>query len=217
MAAKPEKILIWISAFAGMTIKGSLFKEDARPDRTIAGCAPFDLARDHVALELRDMVDEQHAVQMVDFVLDALAQQILGFQLLFFALLIEIGQADALRPRDIGILVGDRQAAFVIGESRFRIAPDDFRDSPSAEPCCRCAPRNIDRDHAFERAHLIGGKADAVALVHRLHHVFHEFGDALIDRADGLRILAQNRIGNDADRDLGHAASLSADAPLDIQ
>ena len=74
----------------------------------------LELLHHHVALQLRDVVDEQHAVQMVDLVLQAGGEQAVGFDLLRLAVAVEILDPDRGRPLDLGIIVRDRQAAFLV-------------------------------------------------------------------------------------------------------
>ena len=59
----------------------------------------------------RDVIDEQHAFEMVHLVLDAGREQALGLDLADLVLLVEIAQPDRGRPLDIGIMLGQRQAA----------------------------------------------------------------------------------------------------------
>jgi len=61
------------------------------------------------------MVDEQHAVEMIHLVLDAGREQTLGRQLADLALVVEIADLDGVRPGHVGIVLGQRQAALVVG------------------------------------------------------------------------------------------------------
>src|SRR5215469_11531372 len=49
-----------------------------------------ELAQDDAALQRRNVIDEQHAIEMVDFVLDAGGEQALGFELANLVLRVEI-------------------------------------------------------------------------------------------------------------------------------
>ena len=60
------------------------------------------------------MVDEQNAVEMVDLVLQAGGEQPFGLDLLRLAVAVEIFDAHRGRALDFGIVVGDRQAAFLV-------------------------------------------------------------------------------------------------------
>src|SRR5487761_5863 len=94
-------------------------------DRRLETLGLAELAQDDVALQRRDVVDEQHAVEMVDLVLDASGEQALGLELADFVLRVEIAYADRRRPLDVGILLGQRQAAFAAHDFFVRF-PDDF-------------------------------------------------------------------------------------------
>src|SRR5665213_3453684 len=54
-----------------------------------------ELAQDDAALQRGDMVDEQHALEMVDLVLDAGREQARGLPFADLAMLVEIAQADS--------------------------------------------------------------------------------------------------------------------------
>src|ERR1700680_4827543 len=71
------------------------------------------LAQNHPALEGRDVIDEQHTVEMVDLVLQAGGEEALGVDLADLVLVVEIAQPDRRRARDIGIMLGQRQTDLV--------------------------------------------------------------------------------------------------------
>src|SRR3974390_949556 len=64
----------------------------------------------HVALELGDIVDEQHAVGMIDLVLQAGGEQALGFNLMLLAVQVQVLDAHFRRPRNLLVIFWDRQA-----------------------------------------------------------------------------------------------------------
>src|SRR5262249_20578816 len=67
-----------------------------------------------LALEAGDMVDEQHAVEVVDLVLQAGGEQSVGFHHLFLAIKIEVGDAHGGGPRHLLVEFRDREAAFLV-------------------------------------------------------------------------------------------------------
>src|SRR5665213_2534924 len=79
-----------------------------------------ELAQDDAALQRGDMVDEKHTLEMVDLVLDAGREQAPGFPFADLAMLVEIAQADFRRALDLGILLGQRQAALVADDALLR-------------------------------------------------------------------------------------------------
>src|SRR3954454_7688751 len=72
-----------------------------------------------VALQLREIIHEQHAVEMIDLVLNAGGEQALG--ILLVQLAVEIGEADPHPRRSLDFLVvfRNRQAAFLIDRKLF--------------------------------------------------------------------------------------------------
>src|SRR5436309_2485374 len=79
--------------------------------RPLGGLAEF--LQHAVAFQLGEVVDEQHAVEVIDLVLDAGGIKALG--VLFMHLAVEIGETHA-HPRgalDLLVIFGDRQAAFL--------------------------------------------------------------------------------------------------------
>jgi hypothetical protein len=79
-----------------------------------------------IALELGNMIDEKHAIEMIDLMLQTRGEQPIGFDLVRLSLEIEIVHLDASRTLDLFVIFRDRQAAFLIDAFLFR-APDDFR------------------------------------------------------------------------------------------
>src|SRR5438128_268302 len=71
------------------------------------------LPKDHAALQRRDVIDEQHAVEMVHLVLDAGGEEALRLYLADLVLVVEIAQPDRRRPLDLGVMLRQRQAALV--------------------------------------------------------------------------------------------------------
>src|SRR5262249_59901554 len=78
------------------------------------------------ALELGDVVDEQHAVEMVDLVLQAGRQQPVRLDLLLVAGKIGVADAYLRRALDLLIIFRNRQTAFLVGRALLR-CPDELR------------------------------------------------------------------------------------------
>src|SRR5688572_7666928 len=66
------------------------------------------------ALKPGDVVDEQHAVEVVDLVLDAAGQEPGGLELLLLAGEVEILHPHLCRSLDILVEFRDREAAFLV-------------------------------------------------------------------------------------------------------
>ncbi len=70
------------------------------------------LALDPPLLELRQVIDEDLAVQVVDLVLDADRQQAIGFHRPLLAVEVEVFDGDPFGTLDLVVDAGHRQAAF---------------------------------------------------------------------------------------------------------
>src|SRR4051812_23536844 len=98
--------------------------ESANYSAALGGLRKF---LDHaVALQLRQIVDEQHAIEVVDLVLDAGGEQPVGVLLVHLAVEIGKAEADLRRALDLFIIFGDREAAFLVNRQFLRRG-DDFR------------------------------------------------------------------------------------------
>src|SRR5690606_26254479 len=85
-----------------------------------AGCdATFrllpELTNDDVALQSRQEVDDEPAVEMIDLVLDRRCQQSLRFQLLQPPLRIEEAHVHTCRSLDLDPHIGNRKATLLVG------------------------------------------------------------------------------------------------------
>src|SRR5215471_4517274 len=86
----------------------------------------LELLQYHVALELGDMVDEQHTIDVINLVLQAGRQQAIGLDLLRLEVEVEKLDLHRLRPLDLLVVFGDRQAALLVDRFLVR-CPDHFR------------------------------------------------------------------------------------------
>ena len=138
------------------------------------------------------MVDEQHAVQMVDLVLERGGEQAVEIAFMGRALLVEPARAAGGGAFDLGILLGDRKAAFAV-EIGFLADRNQFGvdiDERGADGLGLFAlPHRflqIDHDNALLDRDLRRGEADAACVVHRVEHVGDDLPHRIIDRFDGL-------------------------------
>ena len=83
-------------------------------------------AHNHVPLQAREIIDEQHPVEMVDLMLHTGGKKTFACHHLFFAIDIQIAHIDAGGTFDLGCLLRDRQAAFL--ESPWRRSGRQSRD-----------------------------------------------------------------------------------------
>src|SRR5262245_35654222 len=82
--------------------------------RLLSLCLLLELAHDDVALEPRQEIDDQLAVEVVDFVLDGGCEQALCGQLLRLALTIKKRDGHGGRPLDLDAHLRDRQAPLLV-------------------------------------------------------------------------------------------------------
>src|ERR1035437_899991 len=185
-----------------------VFARDDDPDQArILRFLVFPFGEQFLPLEEAQVIDEQLAVQVVDLVLKAHAQQLSTHNLERLALAIERLDHDARRARDVAVQLGDREAAFFPLDGPRAL--DDLRIDEH-EPLAV----HVHHREPLRAAHLRGGEAHAVRGGHRFEHVVDEllqFGREGVDRAG---LLAEDRIAEDADREDAHAAVTSL--PLDL-
>src|SRR3954452_22168231 len=87
-------------------------RSGARVGASGAGAAGLgDLAQDHAALERRGAVDEQHAVQVVDLVLEAAGQQPVGRDLLLRPLEVPVAHPHRPRPYHVRVVAPPAEGA----------------------------------------------------------------------------------------------------------
>ena len=89
------------------------FRLGARGTRAAVLALLLELLADARALELRQVVDEQLAVEMIDLVLDAHGEQPVRVELDLLAVAIERSHADLLGARHLVVDTRHRQAAFL--------------------------------------------------------------------------------------------------------
>src|SRR5437764_9569856 len=118
----------------------------------------LQLAQDDAALQRRDVIDEQDAVQMIDLVLQASRQQALRLDFADLVLVVEIAQPDRRRALDIGIMLGQGQAAFARARRLLR-PPQDLGVGNAHRLRLLALARDIDDEDALRRPDLRRGEA----------------------------------------------------------
>src|SRR5687767_567807 len=107
-----------------------------------------------VAFQLREVIDEQNPVQVVDLVLDADGQKAIGFLFLRLAVVIDIAEPHARRPLHLRIIIGDRQTTLFVDGALVVRAPDDLRIDQEQRAFWLLLARNVDGHNAARLAHL---------------------------------------------------------------
>ena len=153
----------------------------------------------HVAFQLRDMIDEQRAVEVIDLVLQAGGQYAGCLQKLFLAIAVDVFDGATGRAFHIGIIFRNGKTTFLI-DRRLIGKTDNFRidqenrignrrwlffssasssaTSTSSSSSARLAA--IDGDHPQRHANLDTGKANARRVIHRLQHVIEQLAHFII-------------------------------------
>jgi hypothetical protein len=166
------------------------------------------LPRDQLALQGGQVVDEQPALEVVDLVLDAGRPEAGEVLLAGGAGLVGPADADFGGAGDVGVLLGDRQAAFLVDVGLLR-GPQDLRvEQHERARRQRLVLHAVHDEEADADAHLGGGEADAGGVVHRLEHVVGETAEIGGDLGDRIGAAAQPGVGMDQDVAAAHGADL---------
>ena len=140
------------------------------------------------------MIEQQHAVEVVEFVLDQAGGQLVGLPVHLVAVDVEPPHVHLLGAEDLEVQPGDRQAPLV--EKPLAVRLDDLRVDQGSGAAV--IAQVVDEEALFD-AHLGGGQAQPRCGVHRLGHVHRQANQAFVDVGDHLCALAQYRVADDAD------------------
>src|SRR5207253_9884493 len=146
---------------------------DAASGRELASLR--ELLEDHVALQAREMVDEEDAFEMVHLVLEDDRKHAADLLVMLRPVQIEPAGADRVGALDLGILVRHRQAALGVRLEAVGRA-DDLRvdeDEGLADrlPALFLGLLKVDDQDPLGNADLDRGEADPGRVVHRLEAV----------------------------------------------
>src|SRR5579859_1527583 len=130
----------------------------------------FDFALDEVALEHAEMLDEENAVEVVDFMAEGAGEQIFAADLEGLALGVLRFYGDELRSNDVATKPGNREAAFFLAFFTFSV--NDFGIGENDFRLGIFSAGDIDDSHAQGHADLRGSQADALSGVHGGKHIF---------------------------------------------
>ena len=140
---------------------------------------------------------------MVDLVLHAGGQKPLARHLLLDAVAVEIAHLDLGRADHLGIVLGHRQAAFLVGHVLVG-GFDDLGVGHQQRAGLDVLAVDVEHDHPLQDADLRRRQADAGRGVHRLQHLVHQATHVVVDRLDRLGLLLEARIGRREDGQKGH-------------
>src|SRR5271170_2147559 len=157
-----------------------------------------DFAFDEVALEHAEVGDEEHAVEVIDFVAEGAGEQA-------FAAAFELGaggvlraDGDVLRAFDVAAKTGERETAFFLallafGVNNLGIGEDHFRFGNFAVGDVNYGEAQADTD-------LRRGETDAVRGVHGFEHVGDELLEVLVEFFHALAGSFKHRVAVFHDR-----------------
>jgi predicted O-linked N-acetylglucosamine transferase (SPINDLY family) len=143
---------------------------------------------------VRDAIDEELAVEVVDLVLEADGLEAFGANRDLVALEIARAQQHALGALDLGLEIGDGEAALLPEDLALGLGEHGVHEDQRAPLGAFLGPLRVDHDQAHGLADLGRREADARLVVHHLAHVASQLAQRVRDLADGLRELAESRI-----------------------
>src|SRR5262245_24965703 len=170
------------TAKSGVPMKTSFMSSHGLPRRL---CRLGELLDHAIALEARDAIDEQHAVQMIDLVLDAGGHQPLAVALPELALAVEVTDAYRLGPRHHLEHLGDAEASLLIFGGFPRGGDDLGIDEIMRLAGLVLLLHEIHHHDALRHPDLDRGKPDAGRGIHGVEHVVHEGANLVGDLVDG--------------------------------
>lgn len=149
------------------------------------------------------MIDEQHAVQMINFMLDTGCHDAVGLDFPNFIVAIQIAHTDPVGALDLGEMIRQRQTAFFMNAVVIRNF-DDLRIGQCHRLRVFVLTRHVDDDDAAAVTNLRRGQTDTVGCIHGFKHVIHQLAHIFVDGVDRLRLDFQARVRGDNDRHYGH-------------
>src|SRR5690606_28746103 len=144
-----------------------------------------------LALQRRQVIDEQPALEVIHLVLDALREQALRVELERLAVAVERPDLDSLGSLDVLVEPGNGQTALLVGLAA--VGGQDFRIDEAIRLVARLG--HVDHDDALVNVDLRRSKADAGRGIHRLEHVLDQTLHVVVDNCDALGAYSQPRVG----------------------
>ena len=147
--------------------------------------------------ELREMIDKDFAIQMIDLVLNTDRQQATGFQHLFLAVQVLIAHTHIGRTINLIVDPRHRQAAFFIGlHTRCHL---NHRIDKNLQIALILG--NVDHHHALMHIDLRCRQTNAWRFVHGLRHIFRQSAQGGIKHRHRLGHGTQTLIGKSQNRE----------------
>src|SRR5437773_988655 len=162
----------------------------------------LELLANALALEVREVVDEELALEMIHLVLDAHGKDVLEVALEEVAVAVLGAQPDLRRALDLVEDPRHRQAPLL--GTRFALAREDLRvDDREGLIALR---GKVDDEEALVHVDLGGREPDAGRAVHGLEHVVDQRAEGGVEARHRLRARAQPGVGVLQDGSEGHGS-----------
>src|SRR5262249_15375591 len=155
------------------------------------------VALEELALQVREPVGEQHAVQVVGLVLYGARQEAGDLTLERLAVLVEAAQAQFHGALHVGEDAGHRQAALLRLVLAGLVVEDRVHHREAVVGAILV--RHVHHEHALGDADLVRGQADAVVGGHGLVQVGDQRAQRVVELVHVARLHAQHGIAVDAD------------------
>ena len=140
----------------------------------------------------RETVDEQHAVEVVVFVLGRAGHKLVELVVNLLPGEIVSGNDDLFRPFHRGVDFGEAQAAFLGLDGPAPL--DDHRiEKDILLARLRIAP-GIEDEEPVRQIDLVGGQPDALLRVHQVEHLADGALQLAVDAAQRFRLVAQGGV-----------------------
>lgn len=157
----------------------------ARPDEPLPFVVPLqllDLAKDQIALDAAQPIDEDAAVEMIHFVLKRAREQPVALDEAKLAVAIETLDDSSLRAGDRRCEAGHAEAAFILELHAFAL--DEHGVDEHLQILRLATDRHVHHEDPQRRADLRRCEADPRGRIHRGNHVVDERLDVVGEVSD---------------------------------
>ena len=145
-----------------------------------------------LALFFSEMLHQQHAIEVVDLMLEDSAGKVIELKIELVTIEIETLHMHLSRSQDLPVQSGNREATF--DERSLSPAFNNGRIDDDTRRIIM-----IKDEESLLHAHLRSGQTDTWSVVHGDEHVVHQVDERAIDALDLGRSLLENGITDDAD------------------
>src|SRR6266852_5739259 len=152
-------------AFGSSAVSRLALQRECSRGTLLGEAVLLDLLRDAVARHGREVVDEEHAIQVIHLVLDDAREETLGLEVYGLAVLVRGLDGDPLAALDVPEDAGQRETSLLVDHGSASTGDDGIDEG------ARAALAVVHDEQTIGDAHLRRGQPDADLVVHRLDHV----------------------------------------------